>query len=68
MRPVLLRTTTVDTDADVNVAETFLAEKKNNFVDLEFHDLGLEELNRGSIDTNETLSALAVSDGGSSFL
>ena len=63
-----MRTTTVDTDANINVAEAFLTEKKNNFVDLELHDLGFKELDRGTIDANETLSALAVSDGGGGFL
>jgi hypothetical protein len=65
---LIMRTTTVDTDANINVAEAFLAEEKNNFVDLELHDLGFKELDRGTIDTNETLSALAVSDGGGGFL
>jgi hypothetical protein len=65
---LIMRTTTVDTDANINVAEAFLTEKKNNFVDLELHDLGFKELDRGTIDTNETLSALAVSDGGGGFL
>jgi hypothetical protein len=65
---ISMRTTTVDTDANVNVAETFLAEEKNDFVNLELHDLGFKELERGTIDTNETLSALAVSDGGGGFL
>jgi hypothetical protein len=45
-----------------------LAEKKNNFVDLELHDLSFEELNRGSVNTDKTLSTLAVSDGSSGFL
>jgi len=65
---IKIRTTTVDANADVNVAETLLAEEKDDFIDLEFHDLGFEEVKRGSVDTDKTLSALAVSDGSSGFL
>ena len=65
---IKIRTTTVDANADVNVAETLLAEEKDDFIDLEFHDLGFEEVKRGSVDTDKTLSALAVSDGGGGFL
>jgi hypothetical protein len=64
----LVHTTTIDTNADVNVGETLLTEKKDNFVDLELHDLRFEKLERGSVNTDKTLSTLAVSDGSSGFL
>jgi hypothetical protein len=61
-------TTTVDADSDISVGETFFTQKKDNFVDLELQDLGFEELNGRTVDTDETVATLAVSDGSSGFL
>jgi len=61
-------TTTVNANSDISVSETFLTQKKDDFVDLELQDLGFEELNGRTIDTDETVAALAVSDSSSGFL
>lgn len=61
-------TTTTDTDADINVGETLLAEDKDGLEDLQAEDLGLDELKGDTVDTDHTLSGLAVSDGSSRFL
>ena len=61
-------TTTVNANSDISVGETFLTQKKDNFVDLELQDLGFKELNGRTVDTDETVTTLAVSDGSSGFL
>jgi hypothetical protein len=53
-------TTTLDADSDINVGETFFTQKKDNFVDLELQDLGLEELDGGTVDTDETVTTLKL--------
>ena len=61
-------TTTVNSDSDVNVGETFFTQKEDNFVDLELQDLGFEEFNGRTVDTDETTTTLTVGDGSSGFL
>ena len=61
-------TTTLDANADVNVGETLLTEKKEDFVDLELENGGLQEFKRGTVHADETTSTLAVSNSGGSFL
>jgi hypothetical protein len=61
-------TTTVNANSDISVGETFLTQKKDNFVDLELQDLGFKELNGRTIDTDKTVTTLTMSDGSSGFL
>ena len=61
-------TTTTDTDADINVGETLLAEEEDGLEDLQAEDLRLDQLQRDTVNTDHALSGLAVSDGGGRFL
>ena len=61
-------TTTLDTDADVNVSETLFTEEKDNFVDLELQNGGFQEFKGRAVDADKTTSTLAVSNSGGSFL
>ncbi|RUS28058.1 hypothetical protein BC938DRAFT_482394 [Jimgerdemannia flammicorona] len=65
---IILLTTTLDANSDVNVSEALLAEKEDGLVYLKLQNLGLEKLNRRAVHANETLSALDVSDGCGGFL
>jgi hypothetical protein len=60
--------TTLDTDTDVNVGELVRANAEDGLVDLELQDIGLDELDGGSVQADETLTGLAVSNGGGGFL
>jgi predicted GTPase len=61
-------TTTTNANADINVGKTLLAEDKDGLEDLQAEDLGLDKLKRDTVNTDHTLSGLAVSDGSSRFL
>jgi hypothetical protein len=61
-------TTTLDADSDINVGETFLTQKKNNFVNFELQDLRFKEFDRGTVDADETVTTLAVGNGSGGFL
>ena len=61
-------TTTLDTDTDVNVGEALLAENEDGLVDLSPQDLRLNELKRRTVDLDETVTALAISDGSGGLL
>jgi hypothetical protein len=60
--------TTLDADADVDVGELVRANAEDGLVDLELQDIGLNELNGGTVEADETLTGLAVSNGGGGFL
>jgi hypothetical protein len=60
--------TTLDADADVDVGELLRADAEDGLVDLELQDLGFEEFNGGTVDTDETMSTLAVSNSSGGFL
>jgi len=60
--------TTLDTDTDVNVGKLVRADAEDGFVDLELQDIGLDELDGGSVQADETLTGLAVSNSGGGFL
>lgn len=61
-------TTTLDTDADINVGEALLAQDEDRLKDLQAEDLGLDQLQGNTINTNQTLASLAMSDGSGGFL
>ena len=50
------------------VGESLLAEKKHRFVGLDAKNLGLHELNRRTVDLDQTVATLAISDSRSIFL
>ena len=60
--------TTLDADADVDVGELVRADAEDGLVDLELQDIGLNELNGGSVKADKTLAGLAVSNGSGGFL
>uniref|UniRef100_A0A182TWB2 Uncharacterized protein n=1 Tax=Anopheles melas TaxID=34690 RepID=A0A182TWB2_9DIPT len=55
-------------DADVDAGELFLAEQQQRLLQLVAQDLRLDLVQRAAIDTQQSLSALAVCNGGGSFL
>ena len=59
-------TTTVDSDTDIDVGELIGTEKKNGLDSLQFEALGLDDINGGTIDLDETVTGLAVSNSNSS--
>ena len=61
-------TTTVSTDTDVDVSETFFTQEKDDFIHLEFQDLGFEKFKRRTVDTDETTSTLTVGNSSGGFL
>jgi hypothetical protein len=61
-------TTSLHADADINISKLFLSQKKHRLVGLDAEDLRLKVLDRAAIDLDDTLSVLAVSNSGSSFL
>jgi hypothetical protein len=63
-----IHTTTVDTNSDISVGETLFTQEKDNFIDLELQDLGFEEFDGGTVDTDETMTTLAVSNSSGGFL
>lgn len=52
----------LDTDTDVEDAEGFLASNKDGLVDLEPKDLGLEEVDWGAVNADDTTALLGVGD------
>lgn len=56
-------TTTLDTDADVQVGELVLAKDEDRLEGLEAEGLGLDELNGLPIDLNEAAALLGESAG-----
>ena len=61
-------TTTLNTDADIDVGETLLAEDEDGLEDLEAEGLWLDQLEGNTVNTDHTLSGFAVSNCSSSFL
>ena len=57
-------TSTLHSDADIEVGELVLSKDKNGFEDLQSHDLGLDVLNRLSIHLDETPSLFREGDRG----
>lgn len=57
-------TSTLYSDANIEVGELVLSEDKNGFENLQSHDLGLDVLNRLAINLDETPSLLSERDGG----
>jgi hypothetical protein len=57
-------TSTLHSDADIEVGELFLSEDKNGFENLQSHDLGLDVLDRLAINLDETPSLFSERDGG----
>ena len=57
-------TSTLDSDSDIEVGELVLSEDKDRFEDLQSHDLGLDVLNRLSINLDETPSLFSEGNGG----
>ena len=60
--------TTLHANADVNVGKLVRADAEDGLVDLELQDLGLNELNGGSVEADEALASLAVSNSSGGFL
>jgi hypothetical protein len=61
-------TTSGDPDPDINIGELVEANNEERLVDLEAEDLRLDELERTSVDLDETLTGLAVGDSSSRLL
>lgn len=61
-------TTTTDTDADINVSEALLAKDQDGLENLQAKDLGLDQLKGDTVNTDHSLSGLAVGDGSGRFL
>ena len=60
-------TSTLDSDADVNLGEGLLAEDEEGLEDLQAKRLGLGELDGGAVKLNQTISGLAEGDSGGSL-
>jgi hypothetical protein len=60
--------TSLDTDTDVNVGELVRANTENGLVDLELQNIRLDELKRGTVETDQTPAGFAVGNSGSGFL
>ena len=56
--------TTLDTNTNVDAGERVFARYEDGFVDLEAEHLGLEEVDRRAIDTDESTAGGGVRDGG----
>lgn len=52
--------TTLDTHTDVEGCEGLLASDENGLVDLETEDFGLDEVDGGAVDADETTALLGV--------
>jgi hypothetical protein len=61
-------TTTADSHADINILESVLAEQKQWFVDFAAQNLWLDQLERATIDFDQSLSTFAEGDSGRGFL
>lgn len=59
--------TTSNSDADIDVGEFLETSNQEGFVDLESQDLGLNQVQRLSVDLDESFTSLAVGDGRSSL-
>lgn len=57
-------TSTLHSDADIEVGELVLSDDKNRLENLQSHDLGLNVLNRLSINLDETPSLFGEGNGG----
>lgn len=57
-------TSTLYSDADIEVGELVLSDDKNRLENLQSHDLGLDVLNRLSINLDETPSLFSEGDSG----
>ena len=57
-------TSTLDSDANIEVGELVLSEDKNRFENLQPHNLGLDVLDRLTIDLDETPSLFGKCDSG----
>lgn len=60
--------TALDANPDVNIGETILAQEEDGLLKLVLESLGFDLLQRTAVHLDQALSALAVSDGGGSFL
>jgi len=56
-------TTTAHTNANINIAESIGTQKQDGLEDLNTNGLGLNEFNRNSVDFDQTLAGLAISNG-----
>ena len=61
-------TSSLDTDADVHIGEASRSEELDRLEDLVLKALGLNKLQRASVEFDQTLAPLAVGDGHCSFL
>jgi len=57
-------TSSLDSDANIEVGELVLSEDKNRFEDLQPHNFGLDILDRLTIDLDETPSLFGKRDSG----
>jgi len=55
---------TLDAHTDVEDAECLFTSNKDGLVNLESEDLGLDEVDRGAVNTNEATTLLSVGDSG----
>lgn len=61
-------TSTLDSDPDVHIREPFIPEKEDGFEDFGTERLRLQELNRCTVDLDESGTPLAVSNSDRGFL
>ena len=61
-------TTTTNTDTDINVAELVNTEDHQRFIDFSSDEFRFDEVKRETVNLDEALTFLAVSDSNSGFL
>ena len=61
-------TTTLNSNTDVEVSESFSTKKKDGFNGLHLKTFGLHDINGLAIELHNTLTSSAVSNGNGSFL
>jgi len=60
--------TSRDTDADIDFGESIETDDQERLIDLKTEDLGLDEVEGGAVDLDESATLLAVSDSGCRLL
>ena len=61
-------TSSLDSDADVEVSKSLGSQKKNGLNSLHLHTLGLHDVNGLTVQLHDSVTVLAVSNGNSGLL
>ena len=61
-------TSSLDSDADVEVSESLSTKKENGLNSLHLHTLGLHDVNGLAVQLHDSVAVLAVSNGNSGLL